>query len=104
MRMMLRATFDTARANEAVRDGTLRNVLVATREMLKPEAVFYLAENGERQMLMFFDMADTSQIPQIAEPLFQACHALVEFIPVMNADELQRGLEAWGKAAGSARS
>ena len=29
-----------------------------------------------------------------AEPLFQRMGATVEFIPVMNADELQRGLAA----------
>jgi hypothetical protein len=30
----------------------------------------------------------------IAEPLFQQMGATVEFIPIMNADELRRGLAA----------
>jgi hypothetical protein len=44
--------------------------------------------------MMFFDMKDTSDIPVIAEPLFAALHAEVELIPVMNLEELQKGLAA----------
>jgi hypothetical protein len=39
-------------------------------------------------------MIDSAHIPFIAEPLFQRMGAMVEFIPVMNADDLQRGLAA----------
>jgi len=38
-------------------------------------------------------LADPSQIPQIAERLFQALDATVEFVPVMNPDDLRKGLE-----------
>lgn len=40
----------------------------------------------------YFDLDDSARIPVIAEPLFQQLGATVEFIPVMNAEELQRGL------------
>jgi hypothetical protein len=41
---------------------------------------------------MFFNLDDPAMIPVIAEPLFQELQSKVEFIPVMNADDLQRGL------------
>ena len=41
---------------------------------------------------MVFDMADPSEIPQIAEQLFMNLDAAVEFTPVMNAEDLQRAL------------
>ena len=44
---------------------------------------------------MFFDLADPSDIPPIAEPLFQELNATVEFFPAMNGDDLGAGL---GKA------
>jgi hypothetical protein len=43
---------------------------------------------------LVFDLKDPSDIPTIAEPLFMILKAKVEFTPVMNADDLQKGLKA----------
>jgi len=43
-------------------------------------------------------MKDASEIPPLAELAFHGLGAEVEFIPVMNQQELQHGLEAWAKA------
>jgi hypothetical protein len=56
---------------------------------LKPEAAYFFASGGKRGGLMVFDMTDSSLIPQIAEPLFQAYNAEVEFLPVMNPEDLK---------------
>ena len=42
--------------------------------------------------MMFFDMQYSSDIPSIAEALFQDAEAAVEFVPVMNAEDLKKGL------------
>jgi hypothetical protein len=42
--------------------------------------------------MMFFDMKDASEIPGIVEPLFAGLNARVELLPVMNADDLKKGL------------
>jgi hypothetical protein len=42
--------------------------------------------------MMFFDMNDASDIPVIVEPLFAGLNARVQLLPVMNADDLQKGL------------
>ena len=42
--------------------------------------------------MIVFDMADSAQIPVIAEPLFMNLDAAVEFIPVMNADDLKAAI------------
>jgi hypothetical protein len=42
--------------------------------------------------MIFFDMAESSKIVEICEELFSSLDAEVEFIPVMNADELGKGL------------
>ena len=44
--------------------------------------------------MFFFDMLDASEIPQIAEPLFTALNVEIELVPVMNADDLKKGLSA----------
>ena len=61
---------------------------------LKPEAAYCVAERGRRCALFFFDMRDASDIPGIAEPLFVGLHAEIELAPVMNADDLKKGLGA----------
>ena len=93
MRMMLRWAAPVERGNQAIKDGSLAQTIGTLMEELKPEAAYFMAENGERSGIMVFDMADPTQIPQIAEPLFMNLEAAVEFIPVMNADDLKTALE-----------
>ncbi len=92
MRMMLRWTVPVEKGNETIRDGSLAATMQSLLEELKPEAAYFWPENGERAGMMVFDMADTTQIPQIAEPLFMNLDAAVEFLPVMNADDLKTAL------------
>ncbi len=93
MRMMLRWTVPVERGNETIKDGTLARTIESLIDELKPEAAYFWPENGERGGMMVFDMADPSQIPQIAEPLFLNVDAAVDFAPVMNADDLKKALE-----------
>ena len=94
MRMMLKITVPTDVGNRAFKDGSLAKAIEATMNKLKPEASYFLANHGHRCAMLFFDMKDTSEIPVIVEPLFAALHAEVELLPVMNAEELQKGLAA----------
>jgi hypothetical protein len=82
--------------NASISNGTMTKSIDTMIEQLKPEAAYFFANDGRRGGFMIFDMADTSQIPQIAEPLFQVFHAEVEFTPVMNHDDLQRALASVG--------
>ena len=93
MRMMLKWTVPVEKGNETIKDGTLTRTIESLLETLKPEAAYFLAQNGERAGIMVFDMTDPSQIPQIAEPLFLSVNAAVEFLPVMNADDLRKALD-----------
>lgn len=93
MRTLLKVTADIKAANQAVTDGTLPAVLDQTIRRLKPEATYFYTEGGQRSFFLVFDMKDASEIPVIAEPLFLHLNAHVEFHPVMNQDELQKGLK-----------
>jgi hypothetical protein len=42
--------------------------------------------------MMFFDLAEASQIVEIAEPLFANLNAAIEIVPVMNGDDLRKGI------------
>lgn len=94
MRTMLRITFPTDLGNRVIKDGSFAKVMEATMQKLKPEAAYFTAHKGCRSAMLFFDMKDASDIPAIAEPLFMALNAEIEFLPVINQDDLQKGLTA----------
>lgn len=101
MRMMLKVQVPTAAGNAALNDGRMPGAIQTANEGLQPEAAYFFIEGGQRTALVFFDMADPSQIPVVAEPFFQAAETSVDMRPVMNAEELQRGLSQLASAAPS---
>jgi hypothetical protein len=46
--------------------------------------------NRKKSGMMFFDLAEPSQIIEVVEPLFMKLNADVEIIPVMNGDDLRK--------------
>lgn len=101
MRTLLRVTAEVAASNKAFVDGTFSEIMKSTMEKIKPEASYFLTNEGCRSWIMVFDLNDPSDIPSIAEPFFISLNAKVEFQPAMNLDDLQKGLEKFGKSQGS---
>ena len=97
MRTLLKATMEAAAGNKAIMDGSLPKIMKSLMDGLNPEASYFYTSDGCRTCLMVFDMKDPSQIPTIVEPLFMGMNAKVSLTPVMNAEDLQKGLEAWQK-------
>jgi hypothetical protein len=94
VRMMLKITFPTEVGNGLIKDGSFSKIMQATMTKIKPEASYFVAENGCRCAMLFFDMQDVSDIPAIAEPLFMGLDARIEILPAMNVDDLKKGLAA----------
>jgi hypothetical protein len=87
---------DVTASNRAINDGTLPAIMKATLERLKPEASYFgTMQDGRRTCFIVFDMKDPSEMPSIAEPFYMNLNATVEFSPVMNAEDLQKGLEIY---------
>lgn len=92
MRVMLKATLDTEKANEVIRSGKMPEVMKEITERLRPEAAYFGPIGGRRTCLLVLDLQDSSQIPSTGEPFFSRMNAEVEMTPVMNADDLRKGL------------
>ncbi|MER5432114.1 hypothetical protein [Streptomyces sp. NPDC002588] len=97
MRMMLKASMDTERANELIRNGTLGKLIEESMAQIKPEAAYFTAEGGRRTAFLFFDLADPSDMPVISEPFFLELGADISYIPVMNREDVQKGLAKLGR-------
>jgi len=96
MRMMLRFTLPVEKGNAAINDGSLGRTMEAIMSKLKPEAAYFAPMDGQRGGMIFFDLAEPSQIVEAIEPLFLNLNASTELVPVMNGDDLRKGL---GKVA-----
>ncbi len=95
MRMMMTVQIPTKAGNAAIKDGSLPQIIGKALETLKAEAAYFTSKEGMRTGLIFFDMAESSDIPSAAEPLFMGLDAKITFEPVMNPDEMRDGI---GKA------
>ena len=92
MRMLMKWRLGVAEASEAIRSGRMVEINKRLDELTKPEAQYFCTEGGTRTGYVFFDLADPSDIPPIAEPLFQELNATVEFFPAMNVTQLGAGI------------
>lgn len=94
MRMMMRVTLPTDTSNAAMANGTFPVILQKTLAELKPEAAYFVAENGCRTAYFFVNVTETSQLPAIAEPCFLAFNSKVEVTPAMVLDDLKAAMPA----------
>jgi len=92
MRTMIRVKMPVEAGNRAFQDGSLQKTLMEAIDRLKPEAAYFCAQDGMRSAIMVVDLKDPSEIPAIAEPFFSRLNAAIEMVPVMNADDLKKGL------------
>ncbi|MDQ4015896.1 MAG: hypothetical protein M3136_09075 [Thermoproteota archaeon] len=93
MRFIIRTIFPTKLGNKAVKDPNFIKNIQGFIESNKAEAAYFTELNGDRAGIFIIDMPSTDMIPAIAEPFFQM-GAKVEFHPVMNLEELKKGLSA----------
>ncbi|AWT44551.1 MULTISPECIES: hypothetical protein [Streptomyces] len=92
MRVLVKASVDIDKGNEAIRSGKMADLVKETLEKIKPEAAYFGPLDGHRTMLLVVDLPDSSAIIPTLDPLFSNLDATIEVTPVMNVDDLQKGL------------
>lgn len=97
VRTLMKVEMDTEKANDAIRNGTLQKTVESALEALRPEAAYFTAQNGCRTAFIVFDMTDSSNMPKFSEPFFLELGAKISYTPVMNGDDLRKGLTALGR-------
>ena len=90
MRFLVKVSIPVEAGNAAAKAGKLGATIQSILADLKPEAVYFTDDNGQRTGFLFVEMQDASQIPAIAEPCFLAFNAGVEIHPVMVPDDLAK--------------
>jgi multimeric flavodoxin WrbA len=99
MRCLLRIQLDTPASNAAIADGTMSAAMQQMLDRTQPEASYFGTIDGRRTAFIVFDLADPSDIPIVAEPALMKLNAEVNITPIMNLDDLQKGLAQLGAAS-----
>jgi len=97
MRMMMKCSIPVEAGNRGVKEGILPKTVMAFVEQHRPEASYFIAENGKRTALFFFDLKDPSMIPAVAEPFFMNLGAEITMAPAMNLEDMKTGVERAAK-------
>ncbi|MDQ0776253.1 hypothetical protein QF026_004719 [Streptomyces aurantiacus] len=92
MRVLLKATLDTEKSNEAIRSGKMPELMKEILDHLRPEAAYFGPLGGRRTALLVFDMKDSSELPPVGEPFLTQFNAEIDVSPIMNGEDLQKGL------------
>jgi hypothetical protein len=98
MRFLLKVNIPVEAGNAAAKAGKLGATFQSIFADLKPEAVYFADDNGQRTAFIFLDVQDASQIPAIVEPWMLAFNARIEMHPVMVLEDLIKADPAFQQA------
>ena len=93
MRFLLKATIPVDVGNALIHDPDMNKKMDSIMADIRPEAVYFCLEHGQRTIYFVVSIEDTYEMPRIAEPLWLTFEADVEVIPAMSQED-------FGKAAG----
>ena len=99
MRFLVKATIPVEAGNALVRDPNFSKRMESLMGDIKPEAAYFAVEGGQRAMYLIVQMAEASQLPSLAEPLWLSLEATVEFIPLMNQADMAKATPSIVQAA-----
>jgi hypothetical protein len=98
MRFLLKANIPVEAGNAAAKAGKLGTTIQSILADLKPEAVYFTEQGGERSAILVIEIGNPSEAPKFAEPFFLNFNAKCQLRIAMSPDDLKKaGLEALGK-------
>ena len=90
MRFLVKVNIPVEAGNALAKAGKLGSTIQSIVADLKPEAVYFTDDNGQRSAFLFLEMQNGSEIPAIAEPWLLAFNASIEIHPVMVPEDLAK--------------
>lgn len=83
----------TEYGNKLLQDPSFPKKLEGVLNQIKPDAVYFSSIDGERGIYMIVNLQSADMIATIAEPLWMMFNCKLDFEPVMELADLQKGLQ-----------
>jgi hypothetical protein len=99
MKFMVKVTLPVEEGNAAIRDGSMMDKFQAIFDEVKPDAVYFAAENGQRTQYLIVDLDDPAKMPSMAEPWWLSFNADVSISPVFTLEDMEAIGPALGEVA-----
>ena len=99
MRFLVKATIPVEAGNALVQDANFSQRMERILGDIRPEAVYFAVEGGQRTIYLIVRSLEAPQIPSVAEPLWLSLKADVEFIPVMDQADMAKATPSITQAA-----
>ena len=97
MRFMIEFSVPTQHGNEVVRSGKIDKIFKKLGEEFKPEAMYFYPADGLRAGCIFLKSDNPAICAAVGERLWFGLQAQVKVTPVMNGEELGKGLSDLAK-------
>ena len=97
MRFLLRVSFPVEAGNASARKDGFKDIQSILEEQ-KPEAAYFVAQDGKRTGLLIVNIEDASEIAALCEPWFLAFNAGIEVTPAMVPADLAKAAPAIAQA------
>ena len=92
MRLMMIFRIPTAAGNAAGKRGDISKSIDKLVKDTNAEAAYFSMMNGMRAGVVIFEETDQAKLPQYNEPLMEQLDAQIDIVPVLNLEDLERGL------------
>jgi len=89
---MVKFVIPVDEGNELVKSGKIGENFHSLMEDFKPEAAYFFPADGQRSGFMIINVTDSSYLAKVAESFWIGLHADVSVTPVMNGEDLGKGL------------
>jgi len=93
LKFLLRMHMPTDYGNKMLQDPNFQKKLEGLLNQIKPEAVYFAPVEGERGIFMIVNLPSADMIAGVAEPIWMTLNCKLDFTPVMELTDLQKGLQ-----------
>lgn len=90
MRFLMKATLPVEAGNALVRDPEFGQRIQEILGDIRPEATYFAVTDGQRTVYLVVNIAETHELPRLAEPFWLALHADIDFIPAMAQEDFEQ--------------